>query len=680
MTKQTLACAVFAALMLTPWRAAGQSVDDGPQESQASLLYRAATAAAEASLRLHETAAARRWLDEAPAEQRGWEWRYLRARSDESAFAVEAHAGPVNGVDVSADGRLVATAGRDGRVRLWTATGAPLRELAGHTAPVWSARFSPDGRRLVSASSDGTARVWDVTLGTEALRLEGVGAGIAAAAFRPDGAQIAVSSWLRSRERGVWGVVTLWEAATGAKLRALEHGVKPIVALAWSPDGSRLAVGTWDDDVAVWDTASWGEPARLMAPPGGADAPVQAVAWSADGRRLAVGAKDGRARIWDVAEHKLLAVVSGQAEGQAQWVNGVAFRGEDLLSAQADGTLRSFAPDGRERVALHGHAGPLTALANGGRIAYTAGGDGTLRGWDLDALAPERRVWRPGQSVYELAFSPDGRQAAVTGWTGILQVWEVASGRLLRSVVGHGQSGVRVAWSSDGRLLATTGNDGKVVTWDAETLARRAELAHVPDTQIAGVAFSPDGGLVAAPTTPGTVGVWDARTGEPRATLRDGERPLWHLAWSPDGRSLAVAGRDGVVAVWDWRAGAVTHRLEQERGTLFVDFHPDGRTLLAASSDRTLSLWDVASGRRLRVLHGHGGGVNAARFSPDGARIASAGEEGLARLWDPASGRELLSVPCEAGVYSVAWSPDGQRLALLPLDGSVRVLEATAAR
>ena len=36
-------------------------------------LYLAATAAAEASLRLHETAAARRWLDEAPAAHRGWE-------------------------------------------------------------------------------------------------------------------------------------------------------------------------------------------------------------------------------------------------------------------------------------------------------------------------------------------------------------------------------------------------------------------------------------------------------------------------------------------------------------------------------------------------------------------------------------------------------------------------------
>jgi WD40 repeat protein len=673
------AAVVLAALVAC--RAGGQAPDAVPPEAPGALLYRAATAAAEASLRLHETAAARRWLDEAPPEHRGWEWRYLRARSDESAFAAEAHAGPINGVDVAPDGRLVATAGRDGRVRLWTARGAPVRDFLGHTAPVWTARFSPDGRRLVSASSDGTARVWDVESGMQALRLEGIGAGIAAAAFRPDGSRIAVSSWLRSRERGVWGVVTLWDAATGAKLRTLEHGVKPIVALAWSPDGSRLAAGTWDDDVAVWDAASWGEPARFVPPPGGPYAAVQAVAWSADGRRLAVGAKDGHARVWDVPERKLLSTATGQAEGQTQWVNGVAFHAEDLLAAQADGTLRVFAPDGRERVVLHGHAGPVAALAIGrGGFAYTVGGDGMLRGWDLVARAPERSVWRPGQSVYELAFSPDGRRAAVTGWTGIVQVWDVLNGTLLRSVVGHEQSGVRVVWSPDGRFLATTGNDGKIVLWDAETLARRVDLAHVPDTQIAGVAFSPDGRLVAAPTTPGAVGVWDTGTGEPRATLQDGERAIWHLAWSPDGRSLAVGGRDGVVALWDWRSRAVTRRLEQARGSLFVDFHPDGRTLLAASSDRTISLWDVASGRRLRVLRGHGGAVHGARFSPDGGRIASAGEDGLAKLWDPASGRELLSVPAEAVVYSVAWSPDGERLALLPLDGSVRILHAPASR
>ncbi|HEX9188261.1 MAG TPA: hypothetical protein VGB87_14375, partial [Vicinamibacteria bacterium] len=73
-------------------------------------LYLAATAAAEASLRLHETAAARRWLDEAPLAHRAWEWRYLRAQADRSSASALAHPRVLD-VAVSPDGRRLATSG-----------------------------------------------------------------------------------------------------------------------------------------------------------------------------------------------------------------------------------------------------------------------------------------------------------------------------------------------------------------------------------------------------------------------------------------------------------------------------------------------------------------------------------------------------------------------------------------
>ena len=49
-------------------------------------LYLASIAAADGALRANETVATRRWLAEAPAHHRGWEWRYLAARADESLF------------------------------------------------------------------------------------------------------------------------------------------------------------------------------------------------------------------------------------------------------------------------------------------------------------------------------------------------------------------------------------------------------------------------------------------------------------------------------------------------------------------------------------------------------------------------------------------------------------------
>jgi RNA polymerase sigma factor (sigma-70 family) len=74
----------------------------------------------------------------------------------------------VQALAVSPDGRLLAVAeSAMSSNRLWvyeTASGRPLKKLAGHDHEVNDLQFSPDGRRLVSVSADQTGLVWDVTL------------------------------------------------------------------------------------------------------------------------------------------------------------------------------------------------------------------------------------------------------------------------------------------------------------------------------------------------------------------------------------------------------------------------------------------------------------------------------------------------------------------------------------
>lgn len=61
------------------------------------------------------------------------------------------------------DGRLLATAGADGTVRLWAIPGGdrPIRELTGHTAGTQAVAFSPDGRLLATTDTVGHLRLWD---------------------------------------------------------------------------------------------------------------------------------------------------------------------------------------------------------------------------------------------------------------------------------------------------------------------------------------------------------------------------------------------------------------------------------------------------------------------------------------------------------------------------------------
>jgi WD40 repeat protein len=68
----------------------------------------------------------------------------------------------------SPNGQIVATASKDGDVRLWDlTTGVQRRTLKGHFGSINAVAFSPDGQMVVSASRDGTVRLWNLASGSE---------------------------------------------------------------------------------------------------------------------------------------------------------------------------------------------------------------------------------------------------------------------------------------------------------------------------------------------------------------------------------------------------------------------------------------------------------------------------------------------------------------------------------
>jgi WD40 repeat protein len=118
-----------------------------------------------------------------------------------------AHVGPVKALTFSPNGRLLASGGADGVIKLWDAvTGKDQGTLEGHKGEVRSLAFSPDGKTLASASTDGTARLWGVVSGKEKMSLPGHPRGVGAVAFSPDGKTLASGEFD--------GTVRLWDVAT----------------------------------------------------------------------------------------------------------------------------------------------------------------------------------------------------------------------------------------------------------------------------------------------------------------------------------------------------------------------------------------------------------------------------------------------------------------------------------
>ncbi len=77
-------------------------------------------------------------------------------------------------VVLSADGRRMLTAGKDGSVRLWDpGSGTELCRCQGHRNKVTSVSFSPDGSQALSGSEDRTVRLWDLDSGRQVAVFRG---------------------------------------------------------------------------------------------------------------------------------------------------------------------------------------------------------------------------------------------------------------------------------------------------------------------------------------------------------------------------------------------------------------------------------------------------------------------------------------------------------------------------
>ena len=298
-----------------------------------------------------------------------------------------AHEGDVISMDVSSDGKYIATSGMDNAVKVWD---AGSKELLGTAPPhpevVDTVAFGPENEILVTGCRDGYVRVYELPSGELRHAMLGHPEQVYSVAVSPDGTRILSG--------GKDDTVRLWSTETGELLHVFQGHSGNISTVAFGPKGERGYSAALDGTLRAWKTDKNYVPAMIDKV---TRLGLLGLSVSPDGERVAVsGIENVRDEIEQV------------------WNKEYTVHIAELQDTKlADKQMR------------HGHRQYVWALAwaPDGETLVSGGNDRQLYFWDADDKYTKEKIMTGEGKIWSLEFSPDGNRLYVATGSGNMVIF-----------------------------------------------------------------------------------------------------------------------------------------------------------------------------------------------------------------------------------------------------------------
>jgi len=534
------------------------------------------------------------------------------------------HTDLVSVADLSPDGRLLVTGGRDRTARLWEFSSGKELAMLRHDAGVTAVHFSRDGRHIITASGNADVRIFDARSGKLLDNFKNRGSAVA---LTPGGDRFVSAHWTKA--------LMVSDFPSGNVLNEVQ--IEDVVrSIAVSPDGAAVLYGTESGGIFMRLIEDGGVIGEFT---GHSDA-VVSLEFSSDGSRILSGSSDGTARIWDsnTGDARILKV-HDERSNRKPAVNSATFSpdGRWVLTGQSDQTARLWSAEtGSEEKTFRGHDGMFNQVlftADGNHIVSTSH-DATARLWSIESRKTVREFKGEVDEVLSVDIHPDGRTLATgSGFRNrSASIWSLDDGAMtsrLRVDAGLLQT---VRYSTDGALLAANGQR-EVYVWASASGQLQSRAATRFDHKITELAFAPDG------------------------------RRL--IVGSFDGSARIVDSSDGSMAPWRFETPS---RIENQPNHLIsVAWSPDGQYVLTGELVQAYKelnhaiLWRQDTGQEIRQFGPLSGAIDSAEFSPDGQLLLLTSANTV-WVFDVATGDPVANVPQDRPVGTSIWSDDGHRV------------------
>jgi Prp8 binding protein len=284
------------------------------------------------------------------------------------------HSGEVYTSKFHPAGNLLASAGYERQVFLWTVYGEcdNLMTMSGHTGSVVQLTFNPAGDTIITASTDKTVGVFDTNTGERLKRMKGHTSFVNSVDHARGGKPLVLSGgddcqikvWDTRRRQavttinnnyqvtavqfgedptqlvtaGIDNMIKIWDSRKNALLTEVGGHTDTVTGMSLNPDGTHVLTNAMDNTLRVTDIRPFCTGERMVKMFCGHQHNYEKnllhCAWSPDGAMVSAGSSDRNVYVWDTESGNIVYKLPGHLGS----VNDVDFHSVEpiILSCGSD--------------------------------------------------------------------------------------------------------------------------------------------------------------------------------------------------------------------------------------------------------------------------------------------------------------------------------------------------------